>query len=64
MYTLSEERVVFSQVSPVHTTGKNAESPLLGATCAEVEVWMTEVENQMLAAIREAVLKLSLNLIP
>ena len=69
---------IASQVSPVHTTGKNAENLVIntkqqtflsgfcgknqsiGKICfidvwpPEVETWMTEVENQMLAAIREA----------
>jgi len=40
---VSKEGEIIDFVSPVHTTGKNVES------------WMTEVENQMLAAIREVI---------
>ncbi|CAJ1398655.1 unnamed protein product [Effrenium voratum] len=40
---VSKEGETIDFVSPVHTTGKN------------VETWMTEVENQMLAAIREVI---------
>eukprot|EP00435_Cladocopium_sp_Y103_P018642 s2430_g4.t1 len=40
---VSKEGEIIDFVSPVHTTGKN------------VEIWMTEVENQMLAAIREVI---------
>ncbi|CAE7187692.1 DNAH3, partial [Symbiodinium necroappetens] len=40
---VSKEGETIDFVSPVHTSGKN------------VETWMTEVENQMLAAVREVI---------